>query len=1314
MMKFSPASKWVTVFLFSCLLKTLGAVPLCGIYSVGPTGTYPSLTSAFASLQTNGISCPVVFELQASYTDAGETFPLTIPVLATTTSLTVIVRPAIGASALSITSAAAQTILISGADYITFDGRPGGAGVNRELTIENTSLTGNAIKIQNGSQYDSLRFLNIRGVNTSSTSATIGVVLFGNCLSGVGNIYNVISDCDITSGATPAKNLLYSYSTLNPGNRNNTLLRNLFHDWYQETQTSTAVSLTNNTGAWTISSNSFYQVNVLTFNQNLDNSVIAISNTFSGNDYHVTGNFIGGSAPYCGGAPWTSESGNSYVHQIVGIRMSGGSGVNVIENNLITNFDMTVPQPYDNEVVFTGITISAGDAQVLNNTIGSATDTATIKTTVRGGLTVIEGMFIPSPGVVLIDGNNIGGMLAVTTWNNVGSTIYGILMATAAGQTTISNNIIGSLTCPASISTRGSNSSTGTGGDLVGIVFNCLSNNCVITGNTIMNFYNGNTSPDETQIIGINIASTGTVPVTNNVIRELDNFSPAAGYGIYASVIGIKEYSTGSGTGLVIGNTIAGCNSSGSSLLGIYFQRNNGPAHQVKGNRIYALTCGSSTGILIGGGTVTCANNMITLGVDTAGNDLTSPQYYTGISKGTNSATTIVYNSVLITGDSVAVSPINVASVCFNRSFNANDVFRNNILVNTRTNLTTGGYHYVITLNDTTTFANDYNAYYSSDPSFFGKINTTNFATFAAWQVATNDELNSFLTYPAFTGITDLHLDISVPSLLESHATPVATVTNDLDLDVRPGPVGSVNGGGTAPDIGADEFDGIPAVPDMAVVNLVAPLTGCTSASETVSFSIYNSGNFPIDFSATPLTLSTSVSGPNPVTFAPVIINSGTLAPGGQQTVTTSGAYNMTAAGLYIFEAALTMSGDQVAGNNVMAADSIFLDGGSTIVSGSTGCSGDSALLSVSGYTPGGSLQWQSSPDSISWSLVTGATNDSLWATPSDTTFYRVQVCGLWFSSPETVNARSIAAPVTSPVFICDSGTVNIIANGDSLLQWYDQPSGGNLLGTGDTLTRTLTATTVYYVQSTDGACISARNAVTVTVNPSPVVNLGNDTGSCGSYLLDAGNAGSSFLWQDNSTGQQLNVTLTGMYYVEVIAVSGCSASDTVAVEIFLPPTFVFHISPDTICLNGGMIGLTASPAGGIFNGPGVSGNQLDPLTAGIGNHGIHYSYTDTNNCIYSIVDSVFIDVCNAINVFNTGALRCWPDPATDELFISTAQAGLLQIEITGSNGAVVRTQTVASNNGMIRLDVALLSPGIYFVKVENGTTVERARFIKQ
>jgi len=73
----------------------------------------------------------------------------------------------------------------------------------------------------------------------------------------------------------------------------------------------------------------------------------------------------------------------------------------------------------------------------------------------------------------------------------------------------------------------------------------------------------------------------------------------------------------------------------------------------------------------------------------------------------------------------------------------------------------------------------------------------------------TNDiASNAFAFNPPFVSNTDLHISAGTSSPLESAGATVGVVT-DIDNQTRPGPPGSVNGGGTAPDMGADEFDGV-------------------------------------------------------------------------------------------------------------------------------------------------------------------------------------------------------------------------------------------------------------------------------------------------------------------------------------------------------------------------------------------------------------------------------------------------------------------------------------------------------------------------
>src|SRR5690606_28604411 len=63
-----------------------------------------------------------------------------------------------------------------------------------------------------------------------------------------------------------------------------------------------------------------------------------------------------------------------------------------------------------------------------------------------------------------------------------------------------------------------------------------------------------------------------------------------------------------------------------------------------------------------------------------------------------------------------------------------------------------------------------------------------------------------------------------------------------------------------------------------------------------------------------------------------------------------------------------------------------------------------------------------------------------------------------------------------------------------------------------------------FYNFQYSSTCTGPRVAVDAVVNPEPIVNLGNDTSFCTvgtpTLVLDAGNAGATYLWDDASTNQ--------------------------------------------------------------------------------------------------------------------------------------------------------------------------------------------------
>lgn len=106
---------------------------------------------------------------------------------------------------------------------------------------------------------------------------------------------------------------------------------------------------------------------------------------------------------------------------------------------------------------------------------------------------------------------------------------------------------------------------------------------------------------------------------------------------------------------------------------------------------------------------------------------------------------------------------------------------------------------------------------------------------------------------------------------------------------------------------------------DISATTLSSPSEFTCGGVSPVTVVITNTGANTIDFSVNNVTVTSSVTGPNPATFPPVVISTGTLAPAGTLNVQVSAAYTMTLGGTYTFSASATTPGDGNTGNDAMA-----------------------------------------------------------------------------------------------------------------------------------------------------------------------------------------------------------------------------------------------------------------------------------------------------------------------------------------------------------------------------------------------------------
>ena len=141
--------------------------------------------------------------------------------------------------------------------------------------------------------------------------------------------------------------------------------------------------------------------------------------------------------------------------------------------------------------------------------------------------------------------------------------------------------------------------------------------------------------------------------------------------------------------------------------------------------------------------------------------------------------------------------------------------------------------------------------------------------------------------------------------------------------------------------------------------------------------------------------------------------------------------------------------------------------------------------------------------------------------------------------------------PVVTGGSVCGFGQVLLTASAADPMSWAATP-GGAVVETGGTyLTPIIAVNTTYYVQART-LCPNNWVAVTATVHALPSPDLGPDLliASGDSAVLDPGAGFSGYLWSDGSTLQTLVVNSDGTYAVSVTDANGCSASDTVVVNV--------------------------------------------------------------------------------------------------------------------------------------------------------------------
>ncbi len=628
---------------------------------------------------------------------------------------------------------------------------------------------------------------------------------------------------------------------------------------------------------WTISNNSFYQAGIRTYTTA---SIHTAINAITGNGHTITGNFIGGSASNASGTTYSMVG--AVASRFIGINVSSSVGATTsLQNNTISNFFLsTTSSAGPGTGIFCGI--SAGGAGTFNigtttgNIIGANSGTASISTVSTSATGTTIGINASATGNANIQNNGIGALQATSPTATIACAVIGVYVGAVSTSLNISNNTIGNATAnnmQAGNAATTTASSTATGVNLAFTPTSLTFNN-----NTIQNFisYGNGTAGFARGFFTSTTATAGTTfTITNNTIRNLTTNTAFAGLASgLSSVVGLHMLSAANAT--ISGNTINNLsNTNTTATTNVLVSGINLASATLSGvigtscfnNRIYDLrnsTVGVTAtapsivaGIAIrsGNANTNVYNNMISIG-----NAQTTNTAFVGIwgnhGSTPNPVTNIYYNSVNIEGTASAgaLSSFGYLRGDFTATARTPIVdIRNNIFTNSRTGGT--GSHYAISNNFGATVstigwgagASNYNVLNSSSASTVGFW--TSAQTIAGWRTASSGDANAISGIAVNFSNTvtgDLHLNFGLtPTLVESGGQIIAGYTTDYDAEVRPGPAGSVNGGGALTDIGADEADAVPLDIAPPVIIYTALTSTCLTTNRTFTSTITDISGVP-------------------------------------------------------------------------------------------------------------------------------------------------------------------------------------------------------------------------------------------------------------------------------------------------------------------------------------------------------------------------------------------------------------------------------------------------------------------------------------
>jgi gliding motility-associated-like protein len=250
-------------------------------------------------------------------------------------------------------------------------------------------------------------------------------------------------------------------------------------------------------------------------------------------------------------------------------------------------------------------------------------------------------------------------------------------------------------------------------------------------------------------------------------------------------------------------------------------------------------------------------------------------------------------------------------------------------------------------------------------------------------------------------------------------------------------------------------------------------------------------------------------------------------------------------------------------------------------------------------------------------------------------------------------NSANCTSSDTNEIFVIGKPTIShnpiagVCISNNAFTLSGGNPSGGNYFGNGVTNNSFSPTTvgvgihTVNYVYTSPQGCKDTIST-TVEVFDLPTINFSNLLDVCideNPFTLNTATPNGGIYSGNGVTNNDFSPILAGANTHTITYVftdnNNCTNTDSATITVNplpavnFPPILPFCIYDSSMILN------TATPANGTYSGNGINNGSFVPLTAGVGNHLLTYTFTDTNGCINSDTSTAIVNDTSILSFSN-------------------------------------------------------------------------------